>query len=178
MTGEFRREAEGALQEAVTERVRELLRQGELLKIKEILKNCEYMGKELCILSVLLQVFRFEAEKDVYPAVFDYSLDLDELVTHYIRLKLYLRRLEFGLPEEDQAELYAYCQETGVSDYFLLYLIKRNIYFRRRVCERISHIFSCEEGEDSRRAKLYRELAQETRDEWEKEKEGTGDGRS
>ncbi len=166
------------MQETVIERVRELLRQGELSKIEEIFKNREYMGKELLILEVLLQVFYIEAENEEYPSVFDYSLELDTLITHFIRLKLYLRRLEFGLPEKDQAELYAYCRETGVSDYFLLYLIRCNIFFPRRVCERLAHIFSCAEGEDSSRAKLYRELAQEVRDEWEDEKGGTGDGQS
>ncbi len=141
--------------------IRALLAEGELLEIEDVLSGVKEWNKELLVMSIMDQVFRREAENDISPTVFDYSLDLDELVRHFIRLKLYVRRLEFGLPDELQDELYGYCQKTGVSDYLLLYILQQNVFFQKKVCRELSGLFIRAEGKDSPRGKLYRNLAEE-----------------
>lgn len=126
-----------------TEQVRTLLAEGELLQIENILSGVTQWNKELIVMHVLAQVFRREVENSITPTVFDYSLDLDELVRHFVRSKLYVRRLEFDMPDELQMELYEYCRQTGVSDYFLLYIIQQNAFFPKKVCQRLSGIFAC-----------------------------------
>lgn len=143
-----------------TDQVRTLLAEGELLKIESVLSQVKKWNKELIVMHVLTQVFRREVENGISPTVFDYSLDLDELVRHFVRLKLYVRRLEFDMPDDLQMELYEYCQQNGVSDYFLLYIIQQNVFSPQKVCWRLCELFARAEGSGSSRSKAYEELAE------------------
>ena len=91
--------------------------------------------------------------------VFDDFGNPDDMIQHFIRLKLYLRRIEFGLAEKYQREVYDYCIQTGVSDHLIFHMIQNNIFYREQFCRNLSRLFEREEGEDSMRAKLYKQLA-------------------
>lgn len=144
------------------EEVRYLIKQGDILKAEQLLLQLDKdkRGKIGNVLLILIGIFRRELEKNVSSTVFDVSLDADELMKHFIRVKLYLRRLEFGLPEQTWLEFYDYCRQTGVSDYMILYLLQNNIFFREECCQNLSYLFAKMEGVDSMRARLYRELAE------------------
>lgn len=139
-----------------------LIQQGEILGAEQLLQqlNVEERGKWGTILLILIHVFRREVEKNVSPTVFDLSLNADELMEHYVRLKLYLRRLEFGLPVQYWNEVYEYCKNTGVSDYLIFQILRNNIFYKEELCRNLSQIFAREEGEESVRARLYAQLAE------------------
>ena len=136
-----------------------LLHKDKIPEIKKILSQVKEWNKELLVVNVLVQVFQKEIENGISPTVFDYSLDLDVLIQHFIHLKLYVRRLDFDLPPDLQIELYKYCKTTGVSDYLLLYIIQKNVFMQVKVCQKLSAIFAAAEGENSARSEVYRELA-------------------
>lgn len=139
--------------------IQNFLREGEILNVERILSEEKEWTKELIILNVLLKVFRKEVEKNVPHTVFDVSLELNELVEHFVHLKVLIRRVEFELPCQYQKELYYYCVNTGVSDYLLLYILHNNIFFKKRFCKNFSRLIAEEEGENSVRSTLWREMA-------------------
>ncbi len=144
------------------EAVRTFMVQGEILAAEQLLTQLDeqWRGKEGSILLILIRVFRREVEKGISPTVFDMSQNPEELTAHFIRLKLYLRRVEFGLPEKYQDEAYEYCKKTGVSDYLILHLLQSNIFYKEEFCRRMSQLFAKKEGVGSMRANLYAQLAQ------------------
>lgn len=143
----------------VEEKIASLLREGELLEIEEILAKQTNWTANLMILNILIQVFHKEVENNIQPAVFDYSLDFDELVKHFIHLKLLIRRLEFDLPSEYQNELYEYCVQTGVSVCLILSILHNNIFFKTKTCRQIARVFEDAEGEHSPYAVFFRTLS-------------------
>lgn len=147
------------------EETKSLIRQGEILEAEQLLLQLDekWRGKDGNILLILIRVFRREVESGAERTVFDLSQDPDELVRHFIRLKLYLRRIEFGLPEQYQAEVYEYCMQTGVSDYLIFQIVKNNIFYREQFCRNLARVFEREEGAGSVRAGLYRQLAESER---------------
>lgn len=144
------------------EEIRSLIGQGEILQAEQLLLQLDKdkRGKIGNVLLILIGIFRRELEKNVSSTVFDVSLDANELVEHFIRVKLYLRRLEFGLPEQTWLEIYEYCRQMGVSDYMILYLLQNNIFYKEECCRNLSGLFAKMEGADSMRARLYHGLAE------------------
>lgn len=142
--------------------VRTLIQQGDNCGAEHLLLQLDKdkRGKFGNILFILIGIQRREVEKNVSPTVFDVSLDPDELVEHFIQVKLYLRRLEFGLPEQTWTEFYEYCKKTGVSDYMIFYFLQNNIFFKEECCRNLSVLFANMEGAGSMRARLYAELAE------------------
>ena len=115
------------------------------------------------MLLILIRVFRREVEKGISPTLFDVAQNPEELTAHFIRLKLYLRRVEFGLPEKYQDEMYDYCKKMGVSDYLILHFLQHNIFYKEEFCRSMSRLFAKKEGVGSMRANLYAQLAQSKR---------------
>lgn len=142
--------------------IRIFFQEGDILKAENLLQQQDnvHLGKYENIMKVLIQVFRREVEKGVTSTVFDVFQDFDEAVTHFIRLKLYLRRIEFGLPEPYQREAYEYFIQTHVSDYLILQILKANIFYKVDFCNNMAQLFAREEGEGSMRAGLYAQLAE------------------
>ncbi len=145
------------------ELVYSLIWQGEVLAAEKLLMQLdkEWRGKAGNILLILIGIFRREVEKNVPVTVFDVSQNPDELVAHYIRVKYYLRRLEFGLPMQYWNEAYEYCKKTGVSDYLILHILRNNIFYKKELCRNLSQLFAKEEGAGSMRANLYAQLAEQ-----------------
>lgn len=148
----------------LTDRIRSVLARGEIgtvVSIYSVMPEGVIANKaELSVLLDLLNIFQQEMAHQVAATVFDYSLDLDELVQHFFRLKLYMRRMEFNLPVEYQREFYDYCVATGVSDYFILQLLQKNLFLKKDACLNLSARYAEREGVGSMRASLYAQLAQ------------------
>lgn len=143
----------------VEEKIAALLHEGELLEIEDILSKQQEWNSNLMILNVLIQVFHKEVENNIQPAIFDYSLEFDELVKHFVHLKLLIRRLEFDLPLEYQNELYDYCVQTGVSEILILFILQNNVFFKVKTCKQIANIFENFEGKDSPYALFFHKFS-------------------
>ncbi len=144
------------------EELRSLLLQGQILKMEGLLLQLdgEARGKLGNIVLFMIQVFCSEVKKEVSPTVLDLSQDLDELVEHYVHLKYYFRRLEFSLPETYWQEVYDYIVATKVSDYLVFHMLQKDIFRKKEFCLSMAEMFARFEGEQSVRARLYLQLAE------------------
>ena len=124
-----------------TAQIQAFLRQGEILKAERVLHSLQRKDASLLILDVLIRVFHIEAMQEAEYTVFDDSVDIQVLSKHFITLKLLVRRLEFGLPQEDQDELLRYCRLHHVSEYLLAAILLTNIFHRKRVCRKMMAMF-------------------------------------
>lgn len=140
------------------EQIQEFLKQGEILMVEQLLSSLPQAGPQMVILHILLNVFRTEVEQEAPVTIFDYSLDIAELAGHFIRLKLYIRRLEFDIPLKYQKELWAYCSEHNVSEYLILSILLTNIFRRERACRRLIQIIEEMEGAGSQKAGYFRQV--------------------
>lgn len=145
---------------AYREALGRLMKEGEILRVEQLLESmpAEWYGKTECILSACIRVFRQEVENDVSTTVFDMSQDLSDIEAHYVRLKYYMRRLDFGLPEEYWQEVYDYVVQGDVSDFMICLYLKENIYNKKEFCGNLARMFAKQEGENSIRARLYADM--------------------
>ncbi len=148
---------------AYRETLSRLMRDGEILRVEQMLASmpAEWYGKNECILSACIRVFRQEVEHDISPTVFDASQDMSDIAEHYVRLKYYMRRLEFGLPEEYWQEVYDYVIQSGVSNFMIYMFLEENIFNKKVFCDNLARMFAKQEGETSMRARLYAGLGEE-----------------
>lgn len=146
----------------VREEIRSLLFEGDLLQAESWLKsfNPKWYNRQDAILIQLFQIFRREVEKEEKYTIFDFSSNLNDVIEHYIRIKLYMHRVELGLPREYQREVYAYCVDNHVSNQVLLHILKTNVFLKEDFCNNMAVLFAEEEGEDSMRAHLFLQLAE------------------
>lgn len=144
------------------EEIRTLIRCGEILPAERILLQLDdkWRGKEGNILVILMRSYHRAMEKGNLSTVFDVFKEATDLTEYYIRLKYYMRRLEFGLPEEYWQEVYDYCIRTRTTDYLLFDILERNIFYREECCRNLSRMFAQRDGADSLRARLYAQLAE------------------
>ena len=147
--------------EYTLQHMQELLRQGEILQLKEDLSHVTNWTKELCVLAIMTDVFCNEVENNIQNSVFDYSIDINELTKHFIQLKLYLRRLDFDLSIEDQLKIYEYLKQTNTSDFLLFYYLNMNAFYPQKVARKLSDIFLKKEGSNSKRSFLFAKLAEQ-----------------
>lgn len=151
------------LLEAYRETLSRLMKEGEILQVEQMLASMpvEWHGKAECILSACIRVFRQEVEHDISPTIFDRSQDLADILDHYVRVKYYMRRLEFGLPEEYWQEVYDYFVQSSVSNYMIYLILQENILNKKVFCDNLARMFAKQEGETSIRARLYAGLGQD-----------------
>lgn len=83
---------------------------------------------ELYILQFLAAIAREETRAGVMPTVFS-GRTYEQVLTLYRRMVLFLRRLEFGLPEELQRELLSYLEKEEISFQAVLGVIYAEEYF-------------------------------------------------
>ena len=140
----------------IEEQIQILLKKGELLQIEKILSKAECSSVDITVLKCLVEIFHIEVQYDVAYTVFDYSVDLDELVQHFIKTKLYMRRLEFDLPWNKQKEACQYWLETKVSDEELYYILLTNIFLQKKVCGQLKKIFAEVDGEESLHTQYFK----------------------
>lgn len=142
--------------------IRSLLRQGDIQNVQFLLLQLdkESRGKMGNILLSWIQVFQAEAERGIAPTVLNLTQDADELILHYMHLKVYLRRLEFSLPAMYWQEVYDYIVQTGVSDYFIFQIFQEHVFFKKEFCLNLAKMFETYEGQQSIRAALYRQVAE------------------
>lgn len=123
------------------EQVAVCLHEGEILKAEKILADSKDMDKDMVVIDILISIFHEEVDNGSINTVFDYSVDMDMLVKHFVRLKLMLRRIEFDLPCEYQNEVYEYCIKNKVSECLLSSIIFNNIYDRQKVCKKLLQMY-------------------------------------
>lgn len=124
-----------------------MLAAGELQKLEYFLSTLKVKNKKLVILENLIEIFHKEVKSNEPFTLFDYSLDLDELVKHYMVTKLLLRRFDFDLPEKYQEEFYYYCMNTQVSVCFMEHLLERNMFYPEKVRAEVMALFEKKDGE-------------------------------
>lgn len=125
--------------------VEKLLSQGELLQIETVLGQETELTSNLKIIKELIKIFKVEVQNNVALSVFDYSVDFTTVIKHYKTVKALIRRVETGLPYEQQRALYLYCKENGVSAYVIGAIILTNAYDRKNVCEQVMKLWEKEE---------------------------------
>lgn len=142
--------------------IRTLIRRGDILPAERILLQLDkkWRGKEGNILAILMRSYHRDIEKDSLFTVFDVFREPEELTEYYIRVKYYMRRLEFGLPEKYWLEVYDYFIDTNTSDYLIFDILIHNIFYREACCRNLSKMFAQREGADSVRAGIYAQLAE------------------
>lgn len=94
------------------------------------LSEREKTSKELTVFSVLLKIARLEQENHV-EGLFgsENYYDFDYLIQVYYTLKYRLRRLEFGLINEDDIDF----MEKQISSYMLMMMVSLFSYDRNKV---------------------------------------------
>ncbi len=146
----------------IRKEIRQCMAEGDILEAERLLHQItpDCYNRQDAVMSQLFQVFRKEVEKEEKITIFDVSQDLDEVMEHYMRIKMYLHRVELGLPEHLQKEVYMYCKKTKVSDYLILHILHTNIFLKKAFCENMASLFAREEGDYSMRANLFLQLAE------------------
>jgi len=131
------------------DRIRGLLKKGEILEIEKELENAVDLSVNLKILKTLIKVFKVEIQNNIEHSIFEYSVDFDELILHYKKIKALLRRVEFDLPMQEVIELYSYCTENRVSQFLLGVIILSSMYHRKKVCKRVIDLWKQNGEEDT-----------------------------
>ena len=131
------------------DRIRGLLKKGEILEIEKELENAVDLSVNLKILKTLIKVFKVEIQNNIEHSIFEYSVDFDELILHYKKIKALLRRVEFDLPMQEVIELYSYCTENRVSQFLLGVIILSSMYHRKKVCKRVIDLWKQHGEEDT-----------------------------
>lgn len=140
------------------EELQEWLYQGNIIAIEQAFSGNEDWNKELLGVYLCLEIFHLEVKREEKTTIFDYSLEIDELVRHVYYVKLLLRRFEFAMPEPLQEEAYQYILRTGVSDSMIFYLMNYNLFYRKTFAEHFARTAAAVEGGDSLRAAIYTQI--------------------
>ena len=140
------------------EKIYELLKQGEIIKVEELLDSVKEWNEKLTILSRLVKIFHIEVQSGAEYTVFDYSVDMDMLVEHFSLVKLMLRRIEFDMPKDAVNELYEYCEKNKVSVYMLASIVFINIFHKEKVCEGLIDLYKEKKGQLSEEAEYFASL--------------------
>lgn len=130
------------------QQIQEFLSQGEIITVKEILEDIDNKDISLTVLEFMIRIFQEEIQLEEKNTVFDYSLDMDQLAERYVRLKLYIRRLENDLPQQYQEELVPFCEKSRISGCFLVYTIMACSIQKEKVLKRAMVLFQ-KKGQDS-----------------------------
>jgi hypothetical protein len=142
-----------------------LLRQGEILEVEKNLSVLPLFDSNLIVLSRLVEIFHNEVNFESANTIFDYSTDIYELVRHYTKTKLMLRRIEFDMPSEYIDEFYDYCEENNVSVYMLAQFVLTNLDDKKKVCKGLVDLYSGKKGPQSMQAVYFTWLYNQIREE-------------
>jgi hypothetical protein len=148
------------------EKIRDMLKHGDILAVDKILQSETLNDKSLVILSRLIIIFKNEVNCGIKRAVFDYSTDIDELVNHYNMTKLMLRRIEYDMPSRYIDDAYRYWNETGASVCMLSQMVVTNIIDKEKVSSRLVELYNERTGGQSMETqsflRLYKFVTEET----------------
>lgn len=129
---------------------------GEALK-----KETRWEDREHAFAGRLLGIYEEERRAGEEHTVLDEAGNIDEAISHFVWVKLLLRRLEFGLPEEYWQEMYHYCEERQVSVTMLSSILKINVIHREETCKHLISLYEKNEGKQSGRARDFQGLLRE-----------------
>lgn len=142
----------------VKEQIQALLYRGEILEIKELLKDSSVWNQDLLFIKRICSIFELEVKRECAYTILDYSLDLDELIEHFVRIKMLVRRVEMNMPVNYQMELCTYCKEHQVSTICLMAIVEVNMFQKKMTYGRMADIFAQAYGENSPYALYFRGL--------------------
>lgn len=133
-----------------------LLSEGEITRISRELMVEKKESQTTAVLKCLIRIYYAEIENGVENTVFHYSRNLKELTEHYTKIKLFLRRIEYNLGDEE--EFYTYCEIQKVSQYVIAQILLNNIFHAKSVCGKIADAYAKQEGWHSGRVLYFRRL--------------------
>ncbi len=119
------------------------------------LKISEHNSRKNACVMQIKSIYQMEKKQKEKYTVMDYSEEIDSTVKHYIKMKLLLKRIDFELEEKYQYEIYDYIKENRVSRSFVVWILLKNMYHRKKVCKKLIQIYETKEGENSKYAKYY-----------------------
>lgn len=139
-------------------KMQELLRQRKADELKHYIEVARTHSKNMEIINQVLIIFQIESKRNVRNRILDRSLEVENLVQHYTKIKLLIRRFDFGVLQESADELYDYIINEKISDTMLVYLIMTNMFHKERVIECFMNMFKVKEGNSSYRTEYYKKI--------------------
>ncbi len=139
-------------------KMQELLRQRKTDELKHYIEVARTHSKNMEIINQVLIIFQIESRRNVRSKILDRSLEVENLVQHYTKIKLLIRRFDFGVLQESADELYDYIINEKISDTMLVYLIMTNMFHKERVIECFMNMFKEKEGNSSYRTEYYKKI--------------------
>lgn len=139
-------------------KMQELLRQRKTNELKHYIEVARTHSKNMEIINQVLIIFQIESRRNVRSRILDRSLEVENLVQHYTKIKLLIRRFDFGVLQESADELYDYIINEKISDTMLVYLIMTNMFHKERVIECFINMFKVKEGNSSYRTEYYKKI--------------------
>ena len=111
------------------------------------------------VIKQLMEIYKTE-QKSGQNTILDYSTDMNQLIQHFVHLKLLLRRMDFDIPEEYQEEIYTYIKTNHVSDSMIVFIILRNMIDKIKVCTALISMYQSMEGNSSPKIQFYQRVLQ------------------
>lgn len=127
----------------------------------EALEKETQWNRELAFANRIISIYQEEVRAGEEHTVLNDAGNVDEAISHFVWVKLLLRRLEFGLPEEYWQEMYRYCEERRVSATMLSSILKINIIHEEETCRRLIALYEKNEGTQSERMRDFQGLLRE-----------------
>lgn len=117
--------------------------------MREVLKKETQWNRELAFVKRITDIYEEERRAREEYTVLDSARNVDEAASHFVWVKLLLRRLEFGIPKEHWQELYCYCTKQLVSMTMLYSILRVNIIRKEETCRRLIALYEKNEGKQS-----------------------------
>lgn len=122
--------------------------------------KAESGSKEEIVCTILSEIYQLEQKHNSIYTVYDIINEPKLLYGHFVKLKLFLRRIEFDLPEEN--ELYVYAEQMHVSEYMIGWMIQHSLIRRRHICAKLAEAYG-QKG-NSQKAAYFHKLQAEVED--------------
>lgn len=139
--------------------IAELFRRKDIDGVCQIINSSGKLTKNMCIIKQLTEIYKTE-KKSGRNTILDYSTDTNQLIQHYIQLKLLLRRMDFDMPKKYMTEIYDYIKTNQVSESAIVYIILRNMLDKKKVCTSLIAMYQNFEGKDSPKVQFYQKILQ------------------
>lgn len=100
--------------------------------------NANVTDNVLSDLKIVFTIFNTEKENNSDTLFFDYSLEINSIVEHYIKLKFLLRRVEFDIGENPDILIIDYIKKYQISVYALIVTIMFSSVFKTNILNKLA----------------------------------------
>ena len=100
--------------------------------------NANVTDNVLSDLKIVFTIFNTEKENNSDTLFFDYSLEVNNIVEHYIKLKFLLRRVEFDIGENPDILIIDYIKKHQISVYALIVTIMFSSVFKTNILNKLA----------------------------------------